>query len=128
MKKVRVQYERDEDGWWIASVPSVRGCRTQGRTVDEARRRVREALSLFVDEVDTVELYDDVKLPAAAARALKNYSRLKAIAEKENRRVAAAGRKAVSVLQQGVLRLSARDAARLLGMSHQRVHQLARMK
>ena len=49
MKRYRVDYERDESGWRVASVRGVRGCHTQGRTVDEARRHVRQALELFVD-------------------------------------------------------------------------------
>ena len=48
VKSYRVAYERDESGWWVATVRGVRGCHTQGRTVDEARRRIREALELFV--------------------------------------------------------------------------------
>ncbi len=50
VKSYRVSYERNESGWWVASVRGVRGCHTQGRTVDEARRRIREALVLFVDD------------------------------------------------------------------------------
>ena len=46
VKSYRVAYERDKSGWWIATVRGVRGCHTQGRTVDEARRRIREALGL----------------------------------------------------------------------------------
>ena len=46
VKSYRVAYERDESGWWVATVRGVRGCHTQGRTVDEARRRIREALEL----------------------------------------------------------------------------------
>jgi len=41
VRTYRVTYERDESGWWVASVHGVRGCHTQGRrTVDEARRRI----------------------------------------------------------------------------------------
>ena len=40
MKTYHVTYERDESGWWVASVRGLRGCHTQGRTVDEARRRI----------------------------------------------------------------------------------------
>jgi predicted RNase H-like HicB family nuclease len=40
--------ERDESGWRVASVRRVRGCHTQGCTVDEAQRRIREALELFI--------------------------------------------------------------------------------
>ena len=48
MNVYHVAYQRDESGWWVASVREERGCRTQGRTVDEARRRIREAMELFV--------------------------------------------------------------------------------
>jgi predicted RNase H-like HicB family nuclease len=65
MKTYRVAYERDETGWWVASVRSVRGCHTQGRTVDEARRRIVEALELFVDNARKATLVDEVKLPSA---------------------------------------------------------------
>jgi predicted RNase H-like HicB family nuclease len=43
MSVYHVAYERDESGWWVASVREVRGCHTQGRTVDEARRRIRKS-------------------------------------------------------------------------------------
>ena len=36
----------------VASVRELRGCHTQGRTVDEARRRIREAIGLFINDVD----------------------------------------------------------------------------
>jgi predicted RNase H-like HicB family nuclease len=120
----RVAYERDESGWWVASVRGVRGCHTQGRTVDEARRRIREALELFVDNAGKATLVDEVKLPTDAARAVRAYATLRKRAEQGDRRAALAARRAVRVLRSGRLKMSARDAARLLGLSHQRVHQL----
>ncbi len=58
VKSYRVAYERDDSGWWVvATVRGVRGCHTQGRTVDEARRRIREALDLFVDDARKVPLW-----------------------------------------------------------------------
>ena len=125
MRTMHVSYERDESGWWVAAVREVRGCRTQGRTVDEARRRILEALELFVDDPGTVKLVDDVKLPAEAAKAIRTYSTLRKRAEVENRRLAAAARRAVRLLTNGKLKMSARDTAKVLGLSHQRVHQLA---
>ena len=124
VKTYRVVYQRDRSGWWVASVRGVRGCHTQGRTVDEARRRIVEALELFVDHARTATLVDKVKLPTGAARAVRAYATLRKKAEQEDRRAALAARRAVRALRSGRLKMSARDAARLLGLSHQRVHQL----
>ena len=124
VKTYRVGYERDETGWWVASVRGVRGCHTQGRTVDEARRRIVEALELFVDDARTATIVDEVKLPAAAARVVRAYAVHRRRAEQEDQKAASAARRAVKVLRSGRLKMSARDAARLLGLSHQRVHQL----
>ena len=54
-----VTYERDESGWRLASVREVRGCHTQGRTVAEARRRIRKAMELFVDDARSAKLVDE---------------------------------------------------------------------
>ena len=51
-KKVRrftVVLERDEDGMYVASVPVLRGCHTQGKTLDQAMRRIREAVELWLE-------------------------------------------------------------------------------
>jgi predicted RNase H-like HicB family nuclease len=125
MKTYHVTYERDESGWWVASVRELRGCHTQGRTVDEARRRIVEAMQLFVDNARSSKLVDDVKLPTRAAKAIREYSTLRKKADAEDRRAALAARRAVRLLRGGRLKMSARDAARLLGLSHQRVHQIA---
>ena len=125
MTNYHVAYERDASGWWVASVRRVRGCHTQGRTVDEARRRIREALSLFVDDAASAGLIDHVKLPASAERAIREYAFRRKQAAAEDKRASAAARRAVRVLQGGRLKMSARDAAALLGLSHQRVNQLA---
>lgn len=124
VKTYRIAYERDESGWWVASVRGVRGCHTQGRTVEEARRRVIEAMELFVDDARTASIVDDVKLPSGAAQAVRAYASLRRKAEQKDRRAALAARRAVRILRGGRLKMSARDAARLLGLSHQRVHQL----
>src|SRR6266852_4108329 len=124
MNVYHVAYQRDESGWWVASVREVRGCHTQGRTVDEARRRIREAMDLFVDDARSAKLIDDVKLPVTAAKAIRLYATLRKRADREDRRAALAARRAVRLLRGGKLKMSARDTARLLGVSHQRVHQL----
>jgi predicted RNase H-like HicB family nuclease len=43
-----IVYEIDEDGWHIASIPEVPGVHTQGRTREEARENVLDALALIL--------------------------------------------------------------------------------
>lgn len=55
-----VHYHLDESGHWIATVPAVPGCHTYGATLNDARRHIREALSLFVDDAAAAVLVDVV--------------------------------------------------------------------
>ena len=41
--------ERDEDGYYVASVPSLRGCHTQAKSLDELMTRVREVIELCLE-------------------------------------------------------------------------------
>jgi predicted RNase H-like HicB family nuclease len=67
MRTYRVIYERDEDGWWVAEVPEVAGCHTQGRTIEQARERILDALSLFIVEGNEPLLSEEVRQPESAA-------------------------------------------------------------
>ena len=58
IRAYHVTYERDGSGWCVASVRGVRGCHTQGRTVDEALRRIRKAMNVFVDDARSAKLAD----------------------------------------------------------------------
>ena len=44
-----VVIERDEEGLYVASVPSLPGCHTQARSLDEVTLRIREALELCLE-------------------------------------------------------------------------------
>jgi predicted RNase H-like HicB family nuclease len=118
VKAYRVVYEIDESGHWIAAVPAVRGCHTYGRSLSEARSRIREALGLFVAHATTAKLVDDVRLPAPMKRLVLEYRNARARAERDQKKAEAAVRRLAT-------RLSRRDAADLLKISHQRVQQLA---
>jgi len=41
--------ERDEEGYYVATVPQLRGCHTQARSLDELMERVEEAIELCVE-------------------------------------------------------------------------------
>lgn len=40
---------RDHEGYYVASVPELRGCHTQARSLDELMERVREAIELCLE-------------------------------------------------------------------------------
>ncbi len=44
-KTYTVIIEQDEDGMYVAKVPDISGCYTQGKTVAEATERIKEAIS-----------------------------------------------------------------------------------
>ena len=45
-REFSVVIERDEDGYYVGSVPALPGCHTQARSLDELIDRVREATAL----------------------------------------------------------------------------------
>ena len=46
MKEFNVIIERDKDGWYVASVPKIEGCYTQGKTIQQALERIKEAIEV----------------------------------------------------------------------------------
>jgi predicted RNase H-like HicB family nuclease len=44
-----VVIEKDEDGYFVASVPALRGCHTQAKSLDVLIRRVKEAIELCLE-------------------------------------------------------------------------------
>ncbi|MEX2527045.1 MAG: type II toxin-antitoxin system HicB family antitoxin [Gemmatimonadota bacterium] len=49
-REYEVIAERDSEGWYVATVPALRGCHTQARTLEELRERVREAILLALED------------------------------------------------------------------------------
>jgi len=127
MKRYTVTYERDEDGWWVASVQRMPGVHTQGRTIGDARHRIREALALEIGDraAEAAKLKDNVKLPAEVRKKLRAAIVARKRADAEKARAQECAVEVVRLLKRK-LRLSVRDAGDLIGLSHQRVHQLVR--
>ena len=48
-KEFNVVIERDADGYFVASVPALRGCHTQAKSLDLLMKRVKEAIELCME-------------------------------------------------------------------------------
>ena len=44
-----VLIEQDEDGIYVAKVPDISGCYTQGKTVEQAMERIKEAIQVCLE-------------------------------------------------------------------------------
>lgn len=58
-REFTVVIERDEEGYLVSSVPTLKGCHTQARSMDELVERVKEAIQLYLEaqgEEDTEPL------------------------------------------------------------------------
>ncbi len=50
--KYRVLIEQDEDGVYVAEVPSLPGCISQGQTRDEALINIKEASAVYLESLE----------------------------------------------------------------------------
>lgn len=121
---VRVVFEPDADGGWHVHAPDVRGCRSQGRSIAEARGHIRKALALCTDVFDdattaaaTIALDEDIRLPAPMRRVVQRIERA---------REQAAAAKAIEAegARELTARFSLRDVGELLGISQEGVRRL----
>jgi predicted RNase H-like HicB family nuclease len=121
--KYTVKFTPDESGWWVAEVVELPGCLTQGRTIDQARTRIREAIQVYLDlpKPYAGELVDEVELTKAQRDAIGYLRTMQATLKS-----AAAAEKSAAMV--AVARLAAtmslHDAGSLIGVTKQRAHQI----
>ena len=48
-KRFSILIQQDEEIWFVATVPDIQGCATQGKTVQEALERVKEAIKVCLE-------------------------------------------------------------------------------
>jgi predicted RNase H-like HicB family nuclease len=115
-------YEHDaEDDVWLAHIKGVDGCQTFGRSIRQAEIRIREALAAWLDqEPDSLTITSE--LPLDIALLASRVSQARTTAERAGTDAQRATAEAVRRLTK--MGLSRRDAADVLGISHQRVQQL----
>jgi predicted RNase H-like HicB family nuclease len=120
-------FELDDSGDWIAQVTEIPQVHTFGRTLGKAREYLVDALALWLNvPIDTVKDsidFQPVTLPADVQNIVYEANSARAMAEAANGTLSGFMSAAALALTEDA-RLSLRDAAELLGVSHQRVQQL----
>ena len=48
-RQFNVVIEQDEEGYFVASVPSFPGCHTQAKSLDQLMERIQEAIELYIE-------------------------------------------------------------------------------
>jgi predicted RNase H-like HicB family nuclease len=115
-------YERDElDDAWNVRIDGLDGCQTYGRSLRQAQSRIVEALALWLDrEPDAITVHH--RLPRDLVAVAQRVTRARAEAERAGTKAQEQVAEAVKALTERGL--SRRDAAEVLGLSHQRIQQL----
>lgn len=123
-------FEHEDKGWTV-TIPAVKGCFTWGRSLSAARTNIREALAVCVDVLgadaesiaENATIEEEIRLPAKVkAELVRLEARRAAAADAELAAMMATRNATRAVIKE--LGVSLRDAAVLVGLSHQRLHQL----
>ena len=68
-RKFGVLVEKDEDGYYVASVPTLPGCHTQARSLDELMERVKEAIEACLGAEKDIEISEFIGVQVVEAEA-----------------------------------------------------------
>jgi predicted RNase H-like HicB family nuclease len=51
IRSLFVVYEADREGGYVAFISALPGCHTQGDTLEEAERNIKEAAALYLEDI-----------------------------------------------------------------------------
>lgn len=60
--KLHILIEQDEDGFFVAEVPALPGCLSQGKTEEEARANIKEAVEGWLEVMEVKQKIDPDRL------------------------------------------------------------------
>lgn len=60
--KLHILIEQDEDGFFVAEVPALPGCLSQGKTEEEARSNIKEAVEGWLEVMESKQKIDPDRL------------------------------------------------------------------
>lgn len=111
---------RRSGDWWAISVREIKGVHTQVRRLDQATDMARDAIALMLDvDPATIQVEVEPEVPAPVVDAL---AARRAAREAERAAEASTAAAAQQLLKEGY---TIRDVGRLLGLSPQRISQIA---
>ena len=115
--------KEEKDGRWSVELEEEPRVHSWGKTIVQALERVREAAAMwFETEEDLIDLVPKVALAQGVMRTVGQARRARGHALEADRVALEKMKAAADAL--AAKGLSVRDAAVILGISHQRVHQL----
>ena len=62
-RKFGVLLEKDEDGYYVASVPMLPGCHTQAKSMDDLLERIKEAIEAYLEAEKDIEILRILRCP-----------------------------------------------------------------
>ncbi len=68
-RKFGVLVEKDEDGYYVASVPMLPGCHTQAKSMDDLMERIKEAIEAYLDAEKDIEISEFIGVQVVVAEA-----------------------------------------------------------
>lgn len=123
MKTYIVNAEWGQSGWWVITVPEVRGAISQARRLDQVAENVHEVLELMTGEKpDQYEIDLRWSVPGEAGATAEQARRIREEVDALTENLEAVSVEAVRRLRMDGF--SYRDIGMMLGISHQRAHQL----
>lgn len=66
-RKFGVVIEKDEDGYYVASVPMLPGCHTQAKSIDVLQKRIKEAIEAYFEAEKDIEISEFVGVQVVEA-------------------------------------------------------------
>ncbi len=64
--KLHVIIEKDEAGYYVAEVPALPGCFSQGKTYEEAIANIKEAIEGWLEVMESKRSFDSTRLVEVA--------------------------------------------------------------
>lgn len=71
MRLLPIIIEKDEDGFYVVECPLFSGCYSQGETIDEALKNIKEVIDLCLEEEDNKQILEEFNPQEISFHTLK---------------------------------------------------------